>query len=95
MTNSQRSPRNYIKSNRILVEVFTNNSSNINAKHWWTVFSVQKDYIKQLIVECEVQRFTVEESMAYIKEKLKDKISVEHFYYMRRQIRKVSVNCIC
>jgi hypothetical protein len=48
----------------------------------------QKDYIKQLIVECEVQRFTVEESMAYIKEKLKDEISVEHFYHMRRQIRK-------
>jgi hypothetical protein len=48
----------------------------------------QKDYIKQLIVECEVQRFTVEESMAYVKEKLKDEISVEHFYHMRRQIRK-------
>jgi hypothetical protein len=48
----------------------------------------QKDYLKQLIVECEVQRFTVEESMAYIKEKLKDEISVEHFYYMRRQIKK-------
>jgi hypothetical protein len=48
----------------------------------------QKDYLKQLIVECEVQRFTVEESMAYIKERLKDEISVEHFYYMKRQIRK-------
>lgn len=48
----------------------------------------QKDYLKQLIVECEVQRFTVEESMAYIKERLKDEISVEHFYYMRRQIKK-------
>ena len=48
----------------------------------------QKDYLKQLIVECEVQRFTVEESMAYIKEKLKDEISVEHFYYMKRQIKK-------
>jgi hypothetical protein len=48
----------------------------------------QKDYLKQLIVECEIQRFTVEESMAYIKEKLKDEISVEHFYHMKRQIRK-------
>ena len=48
----------------------------------------QKDYLKQLIVECEVQRFTVEESMAYIKERLKDEISVEHFYYMKRQIKK-------
>ena len=35
----------------------------------------QKDYLKQLIVESEVQRFTVEESMAYIKLKLKDEIS--------------------
>jgi hypothetical protein len=26
--------------------------------------------------------------MAYIKERLKDKISVEHFYYMKRQIKK-------
>jgi hypothetical protein len=26
--------------------------------------------------------------MAYIREKLKDEISVEHFYYMRRQIKK-------
>jgi hypothetical protein len=26
--------------------------------------------------------------MVYIKEKLKDEISVEHFYYMRRQIKK-------
>jgi hypothetical protein len=48
----------------------------------------QKDYIKQLIVECEVQRFTVTESMAYIKEKLKDEISVEHFYHMKRRIKK-------
>ena len=39
-----------------------------------------------------VQRFTVEESMAYIKEKLKDEISVEHFYHMRRQIRKKSLD---
>jgi hypothetical protein len=39
-------------------------------------------------VECEVQRFTVEESMAYVKERLKDEISVDHFYYMKRQIKK-------
>ena len=48
----------------------------------------QKDFLKQLIVEYEVQRFTVEESMAYVKERLKDEISVEHFYYMKRQIKK-------
>jgi hypothetical protein len=48
----------------------------------------QKDYLKQLIVECEVQRLTVEECMAYIKEKLKDEISVEHYYYLKRQIKK-------
>ena len=48
----------------------------------------QKDYLRKPIVECEMQRFTVEESMAYIKERLKDEISVEHFYYMKRQIKK-------
>ena len=26
--------------------------------------------------------------MAYIKKRLKDEISVEHFYYMKRQIKK-------
>jgi hypothetical protein len=45
----------------------------------------QRQQLKQLILECDVQRFTYEESLAYIKARMHgETISQEYLYALRR-----------
>jgi hypothetical protein len=48
----------------------------------------QRDYLKQLILECEVQRFTRQESLAYIHAKLKIPISDSYMDRTKRIVKK-------
>ena len=48
----------------------------------------QRECIKQLVIESEVQRFTMEETRAYVKEKLKQDISMVYLYTVKRNIKK-------
>ena len=48
----------------------------------------QRKYIKQLVIESEVQRFTMEETQAYIKERIKQDISMAYLYTVKRNIKK-------
>lgn len=50
----------------------------------------QRQQLKQLVLECEVQRFTTEESLDYIQQRmyLDKRISAEYFYLLKRAIHK-------
>lgn len=48
----------------------------------------QRELIKQLVLECDVQRFTEEESLAYIKSHLKQEISARFLYNVKSNIRR-------
>ena len=48
----------------------------------------QREYIKQLLIESEVQRFTMEETQAYVKDKLKQDISIAYLHTVKRNIKK-------
>lgn len=52
----------------------------------------QRELIKQLVLESEVQRFTEEEMLAYVKTRLKQDVSVEHLYTVKRNLRRNSAN---
>lgn len=47
----------------------------------------QRQQLKQLFLECEVQRFTTEESLAFIKVIIKTEISAEYFHIIKRNLR--------
>jgi hypothetical protein len=48
----------------------------------------QRELLKQLVLECDVQRFTEEESLAYIKSHLKQEISARFMYNVKSNIRR-------
>jgi hypothetical protein len=53
---------------------------------------LERDYLKQLVVECMVQRFSREESLAFIHHKLKKDIGIDYmdkiFKYVRDTARE-------
>jgi len=55
----------------------------------------QRDYLKQLILECEVQRFTREESLEYIHAKLKIPISNSYMDRTKRIVSKGQKKELC
>jgi hypothetical protein len=49
----------------------------------------QRQQLKQLILECDVQRFTVEESLAYIKGRMRgETISEDYLYLLKKGIQR-------
>lgn len=48
----------------------------------------QRQHIKQLVIESEVQRFQIREALAYIKAKSQLEISQESYYAFRRGLQR-------
>jgi hypothetical protein len=49
----------------------------------------QRQQLKQLVLECDVQRFTTEESIAYIKGRMRgETISPEYYYLLKKGIQR-------
>jgi RNA:NAD 2'-phosphotransferase (TPT1/KptA family) len=46
----------------------------------------QREYIKQLVIESEVQRFSMEETLAHVKDGLKQDVSMVYLYTVKRNI---------
>lgn len=44
---------------------------------------LQKERFKHLVLDCTVQRFTTQESLQYVKDKLGIEIGVDHFNHVR------------
>jgi len=48
----------------------------------------QREYLKQLVIEAEVQRFTMEESLAYVHAKLKLPVSERYLYTIKARLKR-------
>jgi hypothetical protein len=46
----------------------------------------ERQQLKQLVVDCEIQRLSTSEALSYIKQKLGVTLSDRHFYRVKRQI---------
>jgi hypothetical protein len=51
----------------------------------------QREYFKQLIIECQVQRLSREESLAYCRSRLKQDVSIEYYHVVKRSLKR-SIN---
>jgi hypothetical protein len=49
---------------------------------------VQKGYFKQLIADCLIKRFTTEESLLYLKDKLGVQIEEDEFNYLKVELKR-------
>jgi hypothetical protein len=49
---------------------------------------VQKGYFKQLIADCLIKRFTTEESLLYLKDKLGVQIEEDEFHYLKIELKR-------
>jgi hypothetical protein len=47
----------------------------------------QRAYLKQLVIECEVQRLTRDETLAFVNSKMKMDLSMEYIDYVRASIK--------
>jgi hypothetical protein len=47
----------------------------------------QRAYLKQLVIECEVQRLTRDETLAFVNSKMKMDLSMEYVDYVRANIK--------
>jgi hypothetical protein len=48
----------------------------------------QREYFKQLIIECQVQRLSREESLAYCRSRLKQDVSIEYYHVVKRSLKR-------
>lgn len=48
----------------------------------------ERDYLKQLILECQVQRFTEQESLAYIKAKMGKAIGIDYLQKVKLAVKR-------
>jgi hypothetical protein len=48
----------------------------------------QREYFKQLIIECQVQRLSREESLAYCRSRLKKDVSIEYYHVVKRSLKQ-------
>ncbi len=48
----------------------------------------QRKYFKQLIIECQVQRLSREESLAYCRSRLKQDVSVEYYHVVKSSLKR-------
>jgi hypothetical protein len=49
---------------------------------------VQKGYFKQLIADCLIKRFTTEEGLLYLKDKLGVQIEEDEFHYLKIELKR-------
>ena len=49
---------------------------------------VQKSYFKQFIADCLIKRFTTEESLLYLKDKLGVQIEEDEFNYLKVELKR-------
>src|SRR5438093_12341390 len=48
----------------------------------------ERDYVKQLVLECQVQRFSEKESIAYIKAKTGKSMGIDNLYKIKQGIKR-------
>ena len=46
----------------------------------------KRQYLKQLIIGCQLRRFTPAESLVYIRDKLGVAVSERHYYTIKKQV---------
>lgn len=46
----------------------------------------QRQYLKQLIIECQLRRFTPTEALPFIKDKLGVPVSERHYHTIKKQV---------
>jgi hypothetical protein len=51
----------------------------------------KRQYLKQLIIECQLRRFTTAESLVYIRDKLGVAVSERHYFTIRKQVTQESM----
>ena len=49
---------------------------------------MQKVYLKQLVADCLIKRFTTEESLLYLKDKLGVQVEEEEFSYLKGELKR-------
>ena len=49
---------------------------------------IQKEHFKHLVLDCIVQRFTTQESLQYVKDRLGVEIGGDHFNHVRAQLKQ-------
>jgi hypothetical protein len=49
----------------------------------------KSDYLRQLVIECVIQRFSTNESLAYIQSKTGRAMKVDCYWYYRRELKKL------
>jgi transposase-like protein len=49
---------------------------------------LQREHFKHLVLDCTVQRFTTQESLQYVKDKLGIEIGADHFNHVRAQLKQ-------
>ena len=50
--------------------------------------NIQKEHFKHLVLDCIVQRFTTQESLQYVKDRLGVEIGGDHFNHVRAQLKQ-------
>jgi hypothetical protein len=50
--------------------------------------NIEKEHLKQIVLDCIIQRLTTEESLLYIKGKLGFEISQDYFNHLRARLKK-------
>ena len=48
---------------------------------------IQKEHFKHLVLDCIVQRLTIQESLQYVKDKLGIEIGADHFNHVRTELK--------
>ncbi|MFZ0696882.1 MAG: hypothetical protein WAM88_07060, partial [Nitrososphaeraceae archaeon] len=49
---------------------------------------IQKEHFKHLVLDCIVQRFTIQESLQYVKDRLGVEIGADHFNHVRAHLKQ-------
>jgi hypothetical protein len=49
---------------------------------------LQKGYLKQFVADCLIKRFTLEESLLYLKDKLGIEVEEDEFYYLKGELKR-------
>jgi hypothetical protein len=49
---------------------------------------IQKEHFKHLVLDCNVQRLTTQETLQYVKDRLGVEIGADHFNHVRAQLKQ-------
>jgi hypothetical protein len=50
--------------------------------------NIQREHFRHLVLDCIVQRFTTQESLLYVKDKLGSEIGADHFNHVRAELKQ-------